>query len=210
MQIAKLLTAKHVLTVKTHYVQRDGKPLSEKPYKWSPKSIAGILERPEYTGCTVNFKTYSKSHKLKKRLHNAPENQRIFPNTQPAIIEEQVFARVQELRENKRRPAKQAERQGLFSGLLYCADCGSKLHFATGKNMTPQQDCYQCSRYKSNTGDCTMHFIREETLKLFVLRRIFDVTALFFDDAMAFEEAARKQRFQEAEKEARKRRRKLP
>ncbi|WP_286733038.1 recombinase family protein [Intestinimonas sp. UBA1698] len=209
MQIAKLLTAQHVLTVKAHYAQRDGKPLPEKPYQWSPKSVAGILERPEYTGCTVNFKTYSKSHKLKKRLHNAPENQRIFPNTQPAIIDEQVFARVQELRENKRRPAKQAERQGMFSGLLYCADCGSKLHFATGKNMTPQQDCYRCSRYKSNTGDCTMHFIREETLKLFVLQRIFDVTALFFDDAMAFEEAARKQRFQEAEKEAKKRRREI-
>lgn len=209
MQIAKLLTAQHVLTVKAHYAQRDGKPLPEKPYQWSPKSVAGILERPEYTGCTVNFKTYSKSHKLKKRLHNAPENQRIFPNTQPAIIEEQVFARVQELRENKRRPAKQAERQGLFSGLLYCADCGSKLHFATGKNMTPQQDCYRCSRYKSNTGDCTMHFIREETLKLFVLQRIFDVTALFFDDAMAFGEAAKKQRFQEAEKEAKKRRREI-
>ncbi|MEQ2456835.1 recombinase family protein [Flavonifractor hominis] len=209
MQIAKLLTAQHVLTVKAHYAHRDGKPLPEKPYQWSPKSVAGILERPEYTGCTVNFKTYSKSHKLKKRLHNAPENQRIFPNTQPAIIEEQVFARVQELRENKRRPAKQAERQGLFSGLLYCADCGSKLHFATGKNMTPQQDCYRCSRYKSNTGDCTMHFIREETLKLFVLQRIFDVTALFFDDAMAFEEAARKQRFQEAEKDAKKRKREI-
>ena len=209
MQIAKLLTAQHVLTVKAHYAQRNGKPLPEKPYHWDPKSVAGILGRPEYTGCTVNFKTYSKSHKLKKRLHNAPENQRIFPNTQPAIIDEQVFARVQELRENKRRPAKQAERQGLFSGLLYCADCGSKLHFATGKNMTPQQDCYRCSRYKSNTGDCTMHFIREETLKLFVLQRIFDVTALFFDDAMAFEEAARKQRFQEAEKDAKKRRREI-
>lgn len=209
MQIAKLLTAQHVLTVKAHYAQRDGRPLPEKPYQWSPKSVAGILERPEYTGCTVNFKTYSKSHKLKKRLHNAPENQRIFPNTQPTIIDEQVFARVQELRANKRRPAKQAERQGLFSGLLYCADCGSKLHFATGKNMTPQQDCYRCSRYKSNTGDCTMHFIREETLKLFVLQRIFDVTALFFDDAMAFEEAARKQRFQEAEKEAKKRKREI-
>ena len=171
--------------------------------------MAGILERPEYTGCTVNFKTYSKPHKLKKRLHNAPENQRIFPDTQPTIIDEQVFARVQELRENKRRPAKQAERQGMFSGLLYCADCGSKLHFTTGKNMTPQQDCYRCSRYKSNTGDCTMHFIREETLKLFVLQRIFDVTALFFDDAMAFEEAARKQRFLEAEKEAKKRKREI-
>ena len=207
MQIAKLLTAEHILTVKAHYAQRAGKPLPEKPYHWDPKSVAGILERPEYTGCTVNFKTYSKSHKLKKRLYNVPENQRIFPNTQPAIIDEQVFVRVQELRENKRRPAKQAERQGLFSGLLYCADCGSKLHFATGKNMTPQQDCYRCSRYKSNTGDCTMHFIREETLKLFVLQRIFDVTALFFDDAMAFEEAAKKQHFQEAEKEAKKRKR---
>ena len=209
MQIAKLLTAEHILTVKAHYAQRAGKPLPEKPYHWDPKSVAGILERPEYTGCTVNFKTYSKSHKLKKRLHNVPENQRIFPNTQPAIIDEHVFVRVQELRENKRRPAKQAERQGLFSGLLYCADCGSKLHFATGKNMTPQQDCYRCSRYKSNTGDCTMHFIREETLKLFVLQRIFDVTALFFDDAMAFEEAAKKQHFQEAEKEAKKRKREI-
>ena len=209
MQIAKLLTAEHILTVKAHYAQRAGKPLPEKPYHWDPKSVAGILERPEYTGCTVNFKTYSKSHKLKKRLYNVPENQRIFPNTQPAIIDEQVFVRVQELRENKRRPAKQAERQGLFSGLLYCADCGSKLHFATGKNMTPQQDCYRCSRYKSNTGDCTMHFIREETLKLFVLQRIFDVTALFFDDAMAFEEAAKKQHFQEAEKEAQKRKREI-
>ena len=209
MQIAKLLTAQHVLTVKAHYAQRAGKPLPEKPYHWDPKSVAGILEHPEYTGCTVNFKTYSKSHKLKKRLHNVPENQRIFPNTQPAIIDEHVFVRVQELRENKRRPAKQAERQGLFSGLLYCADCGSKRHFATGKNMTPQQDCYRCSRYKSNTGDCTMHFIREETLKLFVLQRIFDVTALFFDDAMAFEEAAKKQHFQEAEKEAQKRKREI-
>ncbi len=209
MQIAKLLTAEHILTVKAHYAQRAGKTLPEKPYHWDPKSVAGILERQEYTGCTVNFKTYSKSHKLKKRLHNVPENQRIFPNTQPAIIDEQVFVRVQELRENKRRPAKQAERQGLFSGLLYCADCGSKLHFATGKNMTPQQDCYRCSRYKSNTGDCTMHFIRVETLKLFVLQRIFDVTALFFDDAMAFEEAAKKQHFQEVEKDSQKRKREI-
>ena len=118
MQIAKLLTAEHVLTVKAHYAQRAGKSLPEKPYQWSPKSVAGILERPEYTGCTVNFKTYSKSHKLKKRLHNAPENQRIFPNTQPAIIEEQIFVRVQELRENKRRtnPADTAGKRLNWSG----------------------------------------------------------------------------------------------
>ena len=209
MQIAKALTAGKVLTVKAYYAKRDGKPMPDNPYRWSVETIRGILERPEYTGCTVNFKTYSKSHKLKKRLQNAPENYRIFPDTQPAIINEKVWERVQELRANKRRPAKQAERQGLFSGLLYCADCGSKLHFATGKNMTPEQDCYRCTRYKSNTGDCTMHFIREETLKRFVLRRIFDVTAMFFEDIMSFQKAVYEQRFEEAEKAARKRKREI-
>ena len=209
MQIAKVLTAGKVLTVKAYYAKRDGKPMPENPYRWSVETIRGILERPEYTGCTVNFKTYSKSHKLKKRLQNASENYRIFPDTQPAIVDRNVFERVQELRANKRRPAKQAERQGLFSGLLYCADCGSKLHFATGENMTPEQDCYRCARYKSNTGDCTMHFIREETLKRFVLRRIFDVTAMFFEDIMLFQKAVYEQRFEKAEKAARKRKREI-
>ena len=92
MQIAKMLTADKVLTVKAHYAKRDGKAMPDNLYRWDYKSISGILERPEYTGCTVNFKTYSKSHKLKKRLQNAPENYRIFPNTQPAIIEEQVLS----------------------------------------------------------------------------------------------------------------------
>ena len=209
MQIAKILTANKVLTVKAYYAKRDGKTMPDNLYRWDYKSIAGILERPEYTGCTVNFKTYSKSHKLKKRLQNAPENQRIFLNTQPAIIEKQVFERVQELRANKRRPAKQAERQGLFSGLLYCADCGSKLHFATGKNMTPEQDCYRCSKYKSNTGDCTMYYIREETLKLFVLQRIFDVTAMFFDDIQSFQNMVYQQRFEEAEKAVKRQKKEL-
>lgn len=206
MQIAKVLTADKVLTVKAYYAKRDGKPMPDNPYRWSVESIRGILERTEYTGCTVNFKTYSKSHKLKKRLQNTPENQRIFPNTQPAIIKEKVFERVQELRANKRRPAKQAERQGLFSGLLYCADCGSKLHFATGKSMTPAQDCYRCSRYKSNTGDCTMHYIREETLKLFVRQRIFDVTAMFIDD---IQDIVYQQRFTEAEKAVKRQKKEL-
>ncbi len=209
MQIAKALTSGKVLTVKAYYAKRDGKPMPENPYRWSVETIRGILERPEYTGCTVNFKTYSKSHKLKKRLQNAPENYRIFPDTQPAIVDRNVFERVQEIRANKRRPAKQAERQGLFSGLLYCTDCGSKLHFATGKNMTPEQDCYRCARYKSNTGDCTMHFIREETLKRFVLRRIFDVTAMFFEDIMSFQKAVYEQRFEEAERTAKKRKREI-
>lgn len=78
IQIAKALTADKVLTVKAYYAKRDGKPMLDNPYHWSMETIRGILERPEYMGCTVNFKTYFKSHKLKKRLQNAPENYRIF------------------------------------------------------------------------------------------------------------------------------------
>ena len=208
MQIAKILTADKVLTVKAYYAKRDGKAMPDNFYRWDYKSIAGILEHPEYTGCTVNFKTYSKSHKLKKRLQNAPENYRIFPNTQPAIIEEKIFERVQELRANKRRPTKTG-RQGLFSGLLYCADCGEKLYFCTTNSFTPKQEHYVCSNYKSNTGTCSAHFIREETLKLFVLQRIFAVTAMFFDDIQSFQNAVYQQRFAEAEKAVKRQKREL-
>ncbi len=208
MQIAKVLTADKVLTVKAYYAKRDGKAMPDNLYRWDYKSIAGILERPEYTGCTVNFKTYSKSHKLKKRLQNAPENYRIFPNTQPAIINEKVFERVQELRANKRRPAKTGK-QGLFSGLLYCADCGEKLYFCTTNSFSPNQDYYVCSNYKSNTGTCSAHFIREETLKQFVLQRIFAVTAMFFDDIQSFQKAVYQQKFAEAEKAVKQRKKKL-
>lgn len=199
MQIAKILTADKVLTVKAYYAKRDGKTMPDNLYRWDYKSISGILERPEYTGCTVNFKTYSKFHKLKKRLQNTPENYRIFPNTQSAVIEEKVFERVQGLRANKRRPTKTG-RQGLFSGLLYCADCGEKLYFCTTNSFSPKQEHYVCSNYKSNTGTCSAHFIREETLTLFVRQRIFDVTAMFFDDIQGFQNMVYQQRFEEAEK----------
>ena len=208
MQIAKLLTADKVLTVKAYYAKRDGKAMPDNLYRWDYKSIAGILERPEYTGCTVNFKTYSKSHKLKKRLQNAPENYRIFPNTQSAIIEEKVFERVQELRANKRRPTKTGK-QGLFSGLLYCADCGEKLYFCTTNSFSPNQEHYVCSNYKSNTGTCSAHFIREETLKRFVLQRIFAVTTMFFDDIQSFRNAVYQQRFAEAEKAIKRKKKEL-
>lgn len=208
MQIAKLLTADKVLTVKAHYAKQDGKALPDKPYQWANETVSGILERPEYTGCTVNFKTYTKSHKLKKRLNNAPGNMRIFPNTQPAIINENVWQRVQELRANKRRPAKTG-RQGMFSGLLYCADCDEKLYFCTTNSFSPQQEHYVCSNYKSNTGTCSAHFIREETLKLFVRQRIFDVTAMFIDHADDFRRMVQKQRFDETEKAVKRRKKEL-
>ena len=133
-QISRILERDQVLTTKALYASRKGKPLPKNPYGWSDQSIVGILERMEYTGCTCNFKTYSKSYKLKKRIPNAPEDMFIVPDTQEAIVSQAQWDRVQELRKNKRRPVK-TERQGLFAGLVYCAGCGSKLHFATCKGF---------------------------------------------------------------------------
>ena len=111
----------------------------------------------------------------------------IFPNTQEAIISQAQFDRVQELRKNKRRPTK-ADRQGLFSGLLFCPDCGNKLHFATCKSFDGKQDHYVCSSYKSNRGTCTAHYIREETLRELVLERIRAVCEYIRSDVDGFQE----------------------
>ena len=202
MQIAKILKADKIMTAKAYYAKQKGKPLPENPYRWKDCTIVGILERMDYCGHTVNFKSYSKSHKLKKRIPTTKKQQAIFRNTHEAIVEEAVFERVQELRANKRRPTK-AERQGLFSGLVYCADCGSKLHFATCKSFDGRQDHYRCAKYKSNIGSCTAHFIREETLKVIVRQKIFDVTARFIENIMDFREMVYQQQFAEAEKKMR-------
>jgi Site-specific recombinases, DNA invertase Pin homologs len=185
MQIAKQLEREKTLTIKSYYAHRDAKSLPDEPYKWNESSVVGILERMDYCGHTVNFKTHSKSYKLKKRIPTPEEELSIFRNTQEAIVAEEEWQRVQELRKNKRRPTK-AERQGLFSGLVFCADCDSKLHFATCKSFDGSQDHYRCSMYKSNTGKCTAHFIREEVLRKLVLERIFTVSTMVFEDAGRF------------------------
>ena len=208
MQIAKILKADKVLTTRAYYAEQKGKSLPDNPYSWNESTVVAVLERMDYCGHTVNFKSYSKSHKLKKRIPTTKEQQAIFRNTHDAIVEEAVFERVQELRANKRRPTK-AERQGMFSGLVFCADCGSKLHFATCKSFDGSQDNYRCARYKSNTGDCTAHFIREEVLRKIVLNRIFAVTAMFYEDITAFMELIQKQRFDEAEKDMKRKRREV-
>ena len=172
MQIAKILTDDKVLTVTAYHARQKGWTMPENLYQWCAKSVAGILERREYTGCTVNFKTYTKSLKFKKRMENPVENQRIFEDTQPAIIDKGQWERVQELRKNKRRPTKTG-RTSIFSGLLYCADCGAKLYFCTCNTYKDNsQNHFVCSNYKSNTGSCKIHYIREQVLYRIVLETI--------------------------------------
>ena len=199
MQIAKILTADKVLTVTAYNAKQKGQVMPEKLYQWCSKSVAGILERQEYTGCTVNFKTYTKSLKFKKWMENPKENQRIFEGTQPAIIEYGQWERVQALRANKRRPAKTGK-TSIFSGLVYCADCGAKLYYCTCTSYKDDsQDHFLCSNYKSNTGSCQIHYIREITLYKRVLeciQRTLTYVRLFRDDftqeMLAQDEASRK------------------
>ena len=207
-QIARILREDNVLTIKSYYAPKKGQPLPDKPYHWNGNSVVNLLERMDYCGHTVNFKTFSKSHKLKKRIETPKEQLAIFRNTQEAIVEEELWQRVQELRKHKRRPTK-AARQGLFSGLIFCADCGNKLHFLTCKNFDGNQDHYRCSRYKSNTGVCTAHFIREEVLKAIVFQRVFAITALFQANVFHFFDILQEQKADEIEKEMKSRRKKL-
>ena len=199
MQIAKILTADKVLTVTAYNARQKGWAMPDNLYQWCSKSVVGILERREYTGCTVNFKTYTKSLKFKKRMENPKETQRIFEGTQPAIIEMGQWERVQALRENKRRPTKTGK-TSIFSGLVRCADCGAKLYYCTCNTYKDDsQDHFVCSNYKSNTGSCKIHYIREVTLYKRVLeciQRTLTYVRLFRDDftqeMLAQDEASRK------------------
>ena len=207
-QIARMLEADGVLTAKALYAQRKGDLLPERPCHWSDQAIACILERMEYTGCVCNFKTYSKSYKLKKRIPNAKEDMFILPDAQEAIVSKEQWDRVQELRQHKRRPVK-GERQGLFAGLAVCADCGSKLHFGTSKNYEGRQDRYLCAKYKSGRGTCSSHFIREDVLREVVLERIRAVTEYIRADVEGFQEEWLMCRREEQEKSIREDKRRL-
>jgi len=132
-------------------------------------------------------------------MENPKENQRIFEGTQPAIIEYGQWERVQALRANKRRPTKTGK-TSIFSGLVYCADCGAKLYYCTCTSYKDDsQDHFLCSNYKSNTGSCQIHYIREITLYKRVLeciQRTLTYVRLFRDDftqeMLAQDEASRK------------------
>ena len=133
-------------------------------YSWATETINNILDNRQYTGCTVNFKTSLVSYKVHKTVYNPEEEWQIIPNTQEAIIDEDTFNRVQELREHRRRNTSTG-RESLFSGLLYCADCKSKLYFCAAKSVKENQEYHRCSAYKDGRGSCSIHFIREAVLR---------------------------------------------
>lgn len=167
MQIAKLLQEGKVLNP-TAYKRRQGitTPNSEgeDPYHWNTNTVVHILERKEYTGCTVNFKTYTNSIWDKKQRDTPEEKQAVFYGTHPAIIDPEVFDKVQEIRQQRHRRTKTGK-SNMFSGLVYCADCGAKMRYCTTSYFEKRQDHFVCANYRSNTGSCSAHFIRAVVLE---------------------------------------------
>ena len=153
-------------------LNRGGKQMPADPYRWSKTTVRKILTQQEYCGDIINFKTYSKNFKNKKRLMNAEENWRIFKDIHEPIIEREIFELVQEnlLKVKRRAPKPENAKKHIFSGLIRCGDCGSNMRYHT--NTTNKEIHYfSCGNYiKDTRGDCpTRHYIRSDALEQIVL-----------------------------------------
>ena len=178
-KIARMLTEQQIPTPGTLEYRRTGSTRRYHPgyeCKWATNTVVHLLENREYTGCLVNFKTEKPSYKLKHSIENPPEKQAVFENHHEPIIDRETWERVQELRKQRKRPNRYDE-VGLFSGILFCADCGSVMYQQRYQTDKRKQDCYICGNYKKRTHDCTAHFIRTDLLTAGVLSNLRKVTS---------------------------------
>ena len=172
-QIATQLEKDGVLTPRAYWltkgIKRPGKGKQQPPTKWNSSTITKILSLQEYCGDILNFKTYSKSYKNKKRIDNDRENWVVFQDVHEAIIERAVYEQVQQKRGKIRKRRTNNGEHNMFSGLLVCADCGSNLHFHFNQG-NPEIKYFNCSNYKGNRGTCTStHYVRVDFLEEVVL-----------------------------------------
>ncbi len=138
---------------------------------WSDSSVINILKRREYTGCTVNFKTYTNSIWDKKQRENPLENQAVFPDYHERIIEDDVFEKVQETRQQRHRITRSGK-TSMFSGLVFCADYGAKMYYGATNNYKPQNAFFDCALHWKDKEKCGTHYIRESVLERLVLHHI--------------------------------------
>lgn len=188
-QIATIFSEEKILTPIAYWrekgVNRPGKSKLRGPYMWNSSTITHILSLQEYCGDILNFKTYSKSYKNKKRLANDRENWVIFQDVHEPIIERAVFEQVQQKRGKIRKRRTHEGERNMFSGLLVCADCGHNLHFHFNQG-NPDIKYFNCSNYKGNRGTCTStHYVRVDFLEQVVLgeiRRLTKFSSQFEDE----------------------------
>ena len=180
-QIARILTREQVLNPTNQYYQTTGAACTNldttRPYTWSGKTVAKILENKVYIGHTLNMKKTTLSYKNKKQIQKPESEQILVENTHEPLISMEVWEIVQDVRAHKRRPPKHMEEPNLFSGLVYCADCGKYMVLCRTEKMREDQYYFRCSTYgKRGKTACSPHQIREMDLKAIVLDDLRRVT----------------------------------
>ncbi|MCM1508726.1 MAG: recombinase family protein [Ruminococcus flavefaciens] len=190
-QIARILTEQGIPTPTAYALSqgRDNGRHNAKTHRWGTQTICHILERLEYCGHTVNFRTHMKSYKVHKIVYNPQDEWLIFENTHEPIISQQEFDLVQEIRKNKRRLQKKDELNP-FSGMVYCADCGAKMYLSRRANERPEQEHMRCSTYAKDTKECTVHYIRTCVLREIVLGELNKLLATVRENEDEFIKAA--------------------
>ena len=180
-QIARILKKEQILTPTMYAYTRYGITHTcldtAHPYNWSDSAIANLLENEIYLGNTVNMKHSSRSYKDKRRVEHPREECMVFENTHPALITREVWDIVQRVRKNKRRLTKMEE-QNKYSGLVFCADCGSNMVLHRAHTMSASYNHFTCRTYKKDWEACTGHYIRECVLDEVVLEDLRRVTAM--------------------------------
>ena len=174
--------------------------ITEEPCKWSARTVANILDKQEYLGHTINFKTRRKSYKIKKKIDNDPSEWKIFKNKHEAIIDEETFNTVQRIRNGRRRRTLLGD-MPLLSGMVYCADCGSKLYQVRSKDWNHDKEYMVCATYrKRGKHNCTSHQIRNIDIEKALLYMIQQVTAFARDYEDEFVELVAKNKNKELER----------
>ena len=180
-QIARILKKEQVLTPTMYAYTRYGMNHTcldtAHPYNWSDSAIANLLENEIYLGNTVNMKYSTKSYKDKRRVEHSREECLVFKDTHPALITQEVWDIVQRVRKNRRRLTKMEE-QNKYSGLVFCADCGSNMVLHRAHTMSASYNHFTCRTYKKDGEACTGHYIRECVLDEVVLEDLRRVTAM--------------------------------
>lgn len=180
-QIAVRLTEQKVLTPMEYAIskgsKKPGKRTYDDPCHWNSSTVCKILSTQEYCGNVINFKTYSKSYKNKKRYRNAPENMMVFLDVHEPIIERETFERIQEKRGKVRKRKTASGEKNMFSGILVCADCGRNMHFHFNQG-NPDIQYFCCSGYNMGKRKCcdSTHYIRVDFLENVVLSEIRRLT----------------------------------
>ena len=182
--IARILQERQVLIPMAYWqskgLPRGGKIKQPNPYKWCKTSIAKILSQQEYCGDVINFKSYSISFKKKKRIPKPKEEWMVFKDVHEPIIDRETFEQVQKrnVSTRRRQPKPQNAIKSIFSDMLYCADCGSKLWFHTN-TKNPNIHFFSCSNYVNDyRGTCqTRHYVRADAIEeviTYELQRLAD------------------------------------